>query len=218
MNRSLLNVVILFCVFSCNKFYNKIEVKNGNIEDVRNSMERISYLLDKKVVLDSLTLTSRIEILKKNDTIGEDVGQYYYFWKYDVNQRMGIYLSRDNSIFLNYVVISKNINEFSKNINTYKDFYLFTDNEKQEFLSSYKNLMNNDIWSCSEDRIGGFSFYVFSYSKDNLYYSSDSQRYLFLEKDIEHVKDLKEFQKKYQFLYKKDDIVLYKGVRISNKW
>jgi len=211
-------MIIVLLLSSCNKFYNKIEVKNGNIEDVRNSMERISYLLDKKVVLDSLTLTNRIEILKKNDTIGKDVGQYYYFWKYDVNQMRAIYLSRDNSIFLNYVVISKNIDEFSKNINTYRDLYLLTDDEKQEFLSLYKNLMNNDIWSCSEDRIGGFSFYVFSYSKDNLYYSSDSQRYLFLEKDIERVKDLKEFQKKYQFLYKKDGIVLYKGVRLSNKW
>ncbi len=213
MIRNTLYLMALLLFSSCNKFYDEIEIESENIQSVEKSMMIISRLMNEKVIIDSISINARIDKLKEEDTLKETTDTYYENWDYKAPKHKSIYITKDSTIYLHYVEIAKNPNEFSKKFESYNDFKKLSSKEKKEFLKSFKVLKKNNIWSCWEAGTDGVPVFVFRYSKDNLYYSTESERYLFLKKDLLPIIKTKEFTDEYEFLDEKGEIVLYKGKR-----
>lgn len=214
--RSAICFIILILLSSCNKFYDKIEIKSENIVKVEKSMELLSKLMKEKVMIDSVSLNARIDTLKKEDTLSNKYVMYYHIWDYKKPQQTSFYLTHDSTVFLHYVEIAKNLEEFSKNINNYNEFSLLSLKEKNDFINSINTLTKNKIWSCFEGIIDGITFYYFEYSKDNLYYSSKYERFLILKNEFQKIQSLQKFIDQYEVLDHKNGIVLYKRKEIKD--
>ena len=153
MIRNTLYLMALLLFSSCNNFYNEIEIESENIQSVEKSMMIISRLMREKVIVDSISINARIDKLKEEDPLKETTVTYYENWDYRAPKQKSIYITKDSTIFLHYVEIAKNPNEFSKNFESYDDFEKLSPKDKKEFLKSFNVLKKNNIWSCFETEI-----------------------------------------------------------------
>lgn len=214
---SIVSCLLLSLAISCENSYDKINISNSEIGQVKSSMRVIKSILQKSsfdtIAIKKYKIQCEIDndILystKKNinlDSIRKSVSQNFDF-KIWFPLKKELYQTKEGEIILNGRLIGKNINDFKRNIFECSELKNFKREHKEKFINSFMFLIKNNIWSCRESYYDNKKEYYFDYSKDNLYYSESSSRYLYLQEDIKENINL---INNYLFLDEKKGIFLY---------
>lgn len=160
------------------------------------TQSKISYELEQEFLYSTKRDSTSI---RDNISRKFNLQNYYPFSKH-------IYLSTKGEYFLNERRIGKNLNEFKENISKCIELRKFSRAERLNLVKYFILLNKHNIWSCLGYKDNkGFTLYLYGYSKDNLFHSTDSYRYLVLQ---ENFKKNTELTRQYNVLDSKNGLLL----------
>lgn len=220
MKNLVTTLILMLSILSCKKHIVSIEIDKKNIVEMKISMKKVQDLLEKtsfdSIAIKNYYIQSLIEneLLYSNskniDSIRSEIEKDFNYSDY-TPLRKEIYKIREGFIILNNRKIAKNLVKFLQKKDSIPELKLLNKTEKLELIDCFKVLNKNKIWSCRKILMSDYSFYEFEYSNDNLYYSSETQKYLFLKSDVKKIINKKYFLDNYLYLEELNDLMLYSG-------
>lgn len=217
-----IKTIFYFLFFiSCQKeTFNRVEIQPENLLKIKEAMSNSIILLEKTkidtLLVKEFYLNGRINDLlfysqsKNKDSIINVVEKEFNFNSY-FPLKKGFSELENSTIMFNNRIVADNFLDFINKLEILNEVKELNKNEKQLLISSLKILLQNNIYTFSEEFYLNKKIIAFRYDIDKTYYGEKFERYLYLESEIKKLYNLKDFLKYNQIIETKNGLVLTKN-------